>query len=294
MKVELKVVSGSRAGMVIPITGSQFMIGRAEDCQLKPRSELISRYHCALLTETSYVAVRDLGSKNGVYVNGERIGVEQELKNGDRLAIGPLEFEIVIAAAEPVATDPVADLVARVVASDSITPVQAAPAAPAKPAAAAPATPVQPAPAAPVQAAPAAPATPVQPAPAAPVQAAPAAPAAPVQPAPAAPVQPAPTAPVQPAPAAPVAPAQPAPAKPAAASGPASDDPDDLADWLLGDDDDASDETQTIQAALEDLDLPYTPQEPKEEKPEEKKPASGPNSSDAAANLLKNFFKGGR
>ena len=275
MKVELKVVGGSRAGMVIPITGSQFMIGRAEDCQLKPRSELISRYHCALLTETSYVAVRDLGSKNGVYVNGERIGVEQELKNGDRLAIGPLEFEIVIAAAEPVATDPVADLVARVVASDSITPVQAAPAAPAKPAAAAPATPVQPAPAAPVQAAPAAP-------------------AAPVQPAPAAPVQPAPTAPVQPAPAAPVAPAQPAPAKPAAASGPASDDPDDLADWLLGDDDDASDETQTIQAALEDLDLPYTPQEPKEEKPEEKKPASGPNSSDAAANLLKNFFKGGR
>ena len=135
MKVELKVVGGSRAGMVIPITGSQFMIGRAEDCQLKPRSELISRYHCALLTETSYVAVRDLGSKNGVYVNGERIGVEQELKNGDRLAIGPLEFEIVIAAAEPVATDPVAELVARVVASDSITPVQAAPAAPAKPAA---------------------------------------------------------------------------------------------------------------------------------------------------------------
>lgn len=302
MKVELKVVGGSRAGMVIPITGSQFMIGRAEDCQLKPRSELISRYHCALLTETSYVAVRDLGSKNGVYVNGERIGVEQELKNGDRLAIGPLEFEIVIAAAEPVATDPVAELVARVVASDSITPVQAAPAAPAKPAAAAPATPVQPAPAAPVQAAPAAPAAPVQPAPAAPAQPAPATPAAPVQPAPAAPAQPAPTAPVQPAPAAPVqpapaapvAPAQPAPAKPAAASGPASDDPDDLADWLLGDDDDASDETQTIQAALEDLDLPYTPQEPKEEKPEEKKPASGPNSSDAAANLLKNFFKGGR
>ena len=291
MKVELKVVGGSRAGMVIPITGSQFMIGRAEDCQLKPRSELISRYHCALLTETSYVAVRDLGSKNGVYVNGERIGVEQELKNGDRLAIGPLEFEIVIAAAEPVATDPVAELVARVVASDSITPVQAAPAAPAKPAAAAPATPVQPAPAAPVQAAPAAPAAPVQPAPAAPAQPAPATPAAPVQPAPAAPVQPAPAAPAQPAPAAPV---QPAPAKPAAASGPASDDPDDLADWLLGDDDDASDETQTIQAALEDLDLPYTPQEPKEEKPEEKKPASGPNSSDAAANLLKNFFKGGR
>ena len=274
MKVELKVVSGSRAGMSIPITGAQFMIGRAEDCQLKPRSELISRYHCALLTEASYVAVRDLGSKNGVYVNGERIGVEQELKNGDRLAIGPLEFEIAITA-----NDPVADLVARVVASDSISPVKAAPAQPA------PAAPAQPAPAAPAQPAPAAPA---QPAPAAPEQPAP---AAPVQPAPAVPAQPAPAAPVQPAPA---APAQPAPVKPAKPSAPASNNPEDLADWLLGDDDDGSDETQTIQTALDDLDLPYTPQEPKEEKPEEKKPASGPNSSDAAANLLKNFFKGGR
>ena len=57
-----------------------------------------------------------------------------------------------------------------------------------------------------------------------------------------------------------------------------------------------SDETQTLQTSLDDLDLPYTPQEPKveqtEEKPQQK--SSGQSSSDAAANLLKNFFKGGR
>ena len=51
--------------------------------------------------------------------------------------------------------------------------------------------------------------------------------------------------------------------------------------------------------AADALDLPYTPKEPETEAstPEpEKKPASGgmPNTSDAAANLLKNFFKGGR
>ena len=71
----------------------------------------------------------------------------------------------------------------------------------------------------------------------------------------------------------------------------------DLADWLLGDDDADSGvaETQTMQMALNDLDLPYTPKEPEEEKVEEKpKSSGGPNSSDAAANLLKNFFKGGR
>lgn len=38
--------------------------------------------------------MRDLGSKNGVYLNGERISMEHELKNGDKLSIGPLEFFI--------------------------------------------------------------------------------------------------------------------------------------------------------------------------------------------------------
>ncbi|MDO5554904.1 MAG: FHA domain-containing protein [Planctomycetia bacterium] len=96
MKVQLKVVGGSKAGQVINVTLPQFIIGRAEDCHLKPRSELVSRYHCAILSEEGYAAVRDLGSKNGVFVNGKRIPIEQELKNGDHVLIGPLEFEIAL------------------------------------------------------------------------------------------------------------------------------------------------------------------------------------------------------
>ncbi len=259
MKLELKVVSGSRSGLVIPITIPQFMIGRAEDCQLKPRSELISRYHCAILSEPSYVAVRDLGSKNGVYVNGERIGVEQELKNGDKLAIGPLEFLVVLTsdAPKPQVAQPapapepqrenVADVVARIVAQNAAS---------------------KPALHEPHHAAPA-----PQPAAPAPQPAAPA-------PQPAAP---------EPKPAKPV----PKPAAPAKSS--SGDDEEDLADWLLGDDEDGSEETTTLQTALDDLDLPYTPQEAKTEETKQEKPKSpAPNSSDAAANLLKNFFKGGR
>ena len=303
MKLELKVISGSRSGLTIPITIPQFMIGRAEDCQLKPKSELISRYHCAILSEPSYVAVRDLGSKNGVYVNGERIGVEQELKNGDRLAIGPLEFLVVLTSdapkPQPVQPAPapetprenVADVVARIVAQNSARHVAHHPAP--QPAAPAP----QPAAPAPQPAAPA-----PQPAAPAPQAAAPAPqPAAPA-PQPAAPApQPAAPAP-QPAAPAPQA-AAPAPqaaapaSKPAAPAKPSSGDAEeDLADWLLGDDDDdVSEETATIQTALDDLDLPYTPQEAKTEEPKQEKPRNAvPNSSDAAANLLKNFFKGGR
>ena len=287
MKVELKVVGGTRSGQVIPITIPQFMIGRAEDCHLKPRSELISRYHCAILTENAYVAVRDLGSKNGVYVNGERIGVEQELKNGDHLAIGPLEFEVVLAATLKAAPKPkvetISEVVARAVEQNSINVATARQASVASDSVAAAPKPVAPTPApapAPAQPAAAAPAQPAQPAPAQPAPQPAAAQPAPAQPA----AQPAPQ------PAAP----KPAPTpKPAQTS--AGDDEDgDLADWLLGDDEDVSEETQTLQASLDDLDLPYTPQEPKEEAAEEKKPnkPAGPSSSDAAANLLKNFFKG--
>lgn len=98
MEVKLKVISGSSAGQMIPVLGPKFLIGRAEDCQLRPRSDLISRYHCVIMAEEGLVTVRDFGSKNFTYVNDERLIGECELKPGDRLKAGPLEFELVITA----------------------------------------------------------------------------------------------------------------------------------------------------------------------------------------------------
>jgi len=96
MEVQLKVLVGSSAGHLIKVPGPKFYIGRSEDCQLRPRSDLISRHHCAIVMEGDYVAVRDFGSKNGTFVNDERVMSERELKPGDRLKIGPLEFEVCI------------------------------------------------------------------------------------------------------------------------------------------------------------------------------------------------------
>jgi pSer/pThr/pTyr-binding forkhead associated (FHA) protein len=96
MDVKLKVIVGGSAGQEIAIPGPKFFIGRAEDCQLRPRSDLISRHHCALIIEENLVAVRDFGSKNGTHVNGERVAAERELKDGDILKVGPLEFEVSI------------------------------------------------------------------------------------------------------------------------------------------------------------------------------------------------------
>lgn len=94
MEVKLVVLSGKKAGEEVPVVGPKFFIGRAEDCQLRPHSELVSRHHCVIILEEGYVGVRDFGSKNGTLVNGEVTRGEQELKNGDRLQVGDLEFEV--------------------------------------------------------------------------------------------------------------------------------------------------------------------------------------------------------
>lgn len=92
MDVKLEVATGPKAGQLISVTGEKFLIGRAEDCHLKPRSELISRYHCAIISTEAYVAVRDLGSKNGIFLNGNRVSLETAVADGDKLVVGPLEF----------------------------------------------------------------------------------------------------------------------------------------------------------------------------------------------------------
>lgn len=97
MDLKLKVLEGKHAGQQIAVKAPKFLIGRAEDCHLRPGSELISRHHCALMVEDGYIAVRDFGSKNGTFVNEERVIGEREIKNGDRLTVGALRFEVHVA-----------------------------------------------------------------------------------------------------------------------------------------------------------------------------------------------------
>ena len=59
MEVRLKVLVGKNAGHEIAIVGEKFLIGREEDCHLRPRSDLISRHHCALLIEGTYLVRKD-------------------------------------------------------------------------------------------------------------------------------------------------------------------------------------------------------------------------------------------
>jgi len=94
MEVKLIVVGGKQEGMEIPVQGPEFLIGRGEECRLRPQSTLISRKHCAILVDKDSAVLVDFGSVNGTLVNGERVQDRCELKNGDRIKIGIIELDV--------------------------------------------------------------------------------------------------------------------------------------------------------------------------------------------------------
>jgi predicted component of type VI protein secretion system len=96
MEVKLVVLEGKAKGREIPLPSTQFIIGRATACHLRPHSSMVSKFHCALGRSGGHVIVRDLKSRNGTFVNDEQITGAVRLKDGDTLAIGPLRFRIAL------------------------------------------------------------------------------------------------------------------------------------------------------------------------------------------------------
>lgn len=96
MKTKLKVLNSKSAGKELPVTVDKFLIGRDAECQLRPGSDAIAGKHCLLTRRDGGFWAKDLGSESGTFVNGKQIAAETELKPGDKLRVGPLEFEAMI------------------------------------------------------------------------------------------------------------------------------------------------------------------------------------------------------
>jgi hypothetical protein len=79
-----------------PLDQEEFLIGRSMSCQLPLDDPLVSRNHAALRVAAGAVVIEDLGSRNGVKVNGDRIAGKRDLSHGDRVNIGKQEMVFVI------------------------------------------------------------------------------------------------------------------------------------------------------------------------------------------------------
>lgn len=69
------------------------LIGRHPECDIQIDSRKISRRHCCIAQVSDYLVVRDLGSTNGIRINGVRL-LEGRLKAGDELTIGGNRYRI--------------------------------------------------------------------------------------------------------------------------------------------------------------------------------------------------------
>jgi FHA domain-containing protein len=68
------------------------LIGRSLDCHLTIEDPLVSRRHARIVIVAGGAQVEDLGSRNGVKVNGASVKQPTMLRNGDRLRIGTQEL----------------------------------------------------------------------------------------------------------------------------------------------------------------------------------------------------------
>ena len=94
MITKLIVATGKSAGRSIAVKKNTLLIGRAEECDIRPLSEDVSRRHAAVHVGPADVWVEDLGSRNGTFVNGDKITGKTKVASGDLIRVGALELTV--------------------------------------------------------------------------------------------------------------------------------------------------------------------------------------------------------
>jgi pSer/pThr/pTyr-binding forkhead associated (FHA) protein len=103
MPAQLVIRRGPKVGHIFPVTGELVMVGRGMRNHVVIDDNEVSRDHCRLTKiETGY-ELCDLNSRNGTFVNGQRVTDCWELKHNDLIELGDsitLEYQIVTASVE--------------------------------------------------------------------------------------------------------------------------------------------------------------------------------------------------
>jgi predicted component of type VI protein secretion system len=80
-------------GLRILLDKPILLLGRDAECDIQFESRKISRRHCCIAQVSDHLVVRDLGSTNGIRINGVRV-IEGSLKAGDELTIGNHRYRV--------------------------------------------------------------------------------------------------------------------------------------------------------------------------------------------------------
>jgi adenylate cyclase len=102
-------------GDAVPLLKKSLLVGRRESCDIVLRFDNVSAHHCQLTLNNGYWFVRDMGSRNGIKVNGFRV-TEKRLDPGDTFSIAKHRYEVNYSPAEngAIGPPPAEDLTAEI------------------------------------------------------------------------------------------------------------------------------------------------------------------------------------
>lgn len=85
---------GAVAGRIFAIPDGQMQIGRSPENDVILDEPGVSRFHARLMFDNGTLWVREAGSRNGVFVNGQRVAEHRALSVGDVIRIAELELTV--------------------------------------------------------------------------------------------------------------------------------------------------------------------------------------------------------
>ncbi|WP_426753048.1 FHA domain-containing protein [Myxococcus sp. Y35] len=95
MPILLTITQGLQKGRELTFEQAEVNIGRTSENDLVLHDHGVSRRHARIVLRDEKYYVADMGSSNGTVLNGTLLSGEQQLRDGDRIGVGPVEFTFV-------------------------------------------------------------------------------------------------------------------------------------------------------------------------------------------------------
>ena len=100
----LVAINGSKKGTTFPLTADQITIGRESTSVVSLNHASVSRRHCVIEREGDNFKIRDLGSSNGTFVNGQPVN-DKTLNHADQVRIGSIALLFLIEETDDTTSD---------------------------------------------------------------------------------------------------------------------------------------------------------------------------------------------
>lgn len=89
----LKVIQGNSPGKEFRLEGNRSVLGRSPDCEVVLDVAAVSRHHAVITMEEDRFFIEDMGSRNGTFVNGQRVVDRAPVRDGDQMLICDMLLE---------------------------------------------------------------------------------------------------------------------------------------------------------------------------------------------------------